>query len=113
MRARVGCANVPIRRVDALPLVLRDLIARLSTPIRPTKRGVEMPRPKLQDGTWGEFSETTLANGNILLTARYRRLDGSGTPDVCGSVRLVARGFRHPSPRPSKFADASESGCGQ
>jgi integrase len=36
-----------------------------------------MPRPRLQDGTWGEFSEVTLANGKVVLTARYRRLDGS------------------------------------
>ena len=36
-----------------------------------------MPRPRLQEGTWGEFTQTTLANGKVLLTARYRRLDGS------------------------------------
>ncbi|WP_243073732.1 site-specific integrase [Microbacterium sp. SS28] len=36
-----------------------------------------MPRPKLQDGTWGEFTQTTLENGKVVLTARYRRLDGS------------------------------------
>ncbi|WP_447943011.1 tyrosine-type recombinase/integrase [Microbacterium aurum] len=35
-----------------------------------------MPRPKLQAGTWGEFSQTTLENGKVVLTARYRRLDG-------------------------------------
>lgn len=46
-------------------------------PIRPAKRGAEMPRPKLQNGTWGEFTQATLPNGKIVLTARYRRTDGS------------------------------------
>lgn len=51
-----------------------------------------MPRPKLQEGTWGEFSEVTLANGKVVLTARYRRLDGSGsTTTAQGSSRSEAR----------------------
>lgn len=77
MHTRVGRLNAPIRQVGGVRFLLRNLIAGPSMPIRHAKWGAEMPRPKLQDGTWGEFSEATLQNGKVVLTARYRRLDGS------------------------------------
>lgn len=51
-----------------------------------------MPRPRLESGTWGDFSEATLANGKTVLTARYRRLDGSESKTTAqGGNRSEAR----------------------
>ena len=82
----------PIRHLDGLLEFELELVVVPSTPIRRAKRGVEMPRPRLEPGTWGDFSERTLANGKTVLTARYRRLDGSESKTTAqGGNRSEAR----------------------